>query len=48
MYRAPGSSGGAGFFVFFLVVCSALYMGACPSSTGDPGPAEAQVRPWSY
>lgn len=46
MYRTPGSSGGAGFFAFFLVVCGALYLGACPDSTGTPEPQEAQVRPW--
>ena len=48
MYRAPSSSGGAGFIVFFIVVCGALYLGACPDSTGSPEPTEAQVRPWSY
>ena len=48
MYRRPGSSGGAGLFAFFLVVCGALYLGACPDSTGTPEPKEAQVRPWAY
>ncbi len=48
MYRTPTSSGGAGFFTFLLLVFGALYLGACPDSTGTLEPQEAQVRPWSY
>ena len=48
MYRAPTSSGSAGFLAFILLICGALYLGACPATTGDPEPREAQVRPWSY